>query len=394
MIPHADTDFPQLSLYDDYASSTSPSSPPYAISKFEAMFYYSGISPTPPRLVYRTGKTPWVMPNGPEAYRRLKQLRGVFGHKINDEWKNLGPKVCDLLDSQGVLFTSIDVVRFLNDGAGEVVGPVILWIGVRPDTLLGKDAFTSANGCLDLFATFGITDVEVEYRESVYTRLVGPDLLKPVSDLHPLVDVCGPLTPALGLPISASARPDTQGTMGLYLAKGGDSDKLLGVTCRHVLFGSDDTANVDYVRPNTGAPPKDVQLLGTRVFERLITSIKIRIERHEIMVEYYGRQIKGLQERVAGEDADDMEAKSVLKETQVLLDDANEAIKELGKFHEQVKKDWGQVSQRIIGHVLHSPPISVGVGPEGFTEDYAIFELEGSKFGRAFRGNVIDLGAF
>jgi hypothetical protein len=31
---------------------------------------------------------------------------------------------------------------------------------------------------------------------------------------------------------------------------------------------------------------------------------------------------------------------------------------------------------------------------EGFTEDYAVVELDSSKIKKAFDGNVIDLGAF
>lgn len=72
-------------LYDDEASIS-----PHAVSPHESMFYYSGISQSSPRLVYRTGKEPWIAPSG---YRRLRQLRPVFNHKLKDEWKNVGPKV-------------------------------------------------------------------------------------------------------------------------------------------------------------------------------------------------------------------------------------------------------------------------------------------------------------
>lgn len=82
------------------------------------MFYHAGVSPTPPKLVYRTGsdKMPWVKPTGQEAYRRLKEARGVFGHKLNAIWNDVGPKVRDLLIAQEVAWTSIDVVRFVTDG--------------------------------------------------------------------------------------------------------------------------------------------------------------------------------------------------------------------------------------------------------------------------------------
>jgi hypothetical protein len=378
---------------DDYASSTS-SSAQHSISEAEAMFYYSGLYSSP-RLVYRTGTTPWTKPTGPEAQRRLKELRPVFGHKLNIVWNDLGPNVRDLLDSQGVLWTTIDVVRFINVGEGEAVGPVVLWIGVAPETLFGDDAHTSANGCLDLLKEFDITDVQVEYRESIFTRSAGPNLLKPVSDLHPTVDVRGPLTPALGLFIAAQATPHIEGTGGLYLAEGGDSKKVLLVTARHVLFPPNEGPNVNYARTNTSAQPRNLLLLGTKAFENLVESIKIRIGRHGIMVERYNRQIEKLQAREAGEDQDDIEeATGELKKTQRLLDEANEAMEALEKFHNEVKKDWSEPSQRVLGHIVYSPRITLGVGTEGFTEDYAVVELDSSKIEKAFKGNVIELGAF
>jgi hypothetical protein len=193
------------------------------------MWYYAGLASFP-KLVYRTGKKAWIKPTGPEGYRQLKELRAVFGHKINVAWPDLGPKVCDLVNSHKIRWTFIDVARSVVVGDGEVAGPPVLWIGVRPDTLqgAGEVAFNAANDLLDLLATFGITDVKVEYRESVYTRSVGRSrALRSVSNLNPTVDVRGPLTPALGLPIAASARPDAQGTMALYFAEGGHSDKVL-----------------------------------------------------------------------------------------------------------------------------------------------------------------------
>ena len=209
---------------------------------------------------------PWAMPTGPEAYRQLKELRPVFGHKLNVIWTTvLGPKVCQLLDFQGVLWTSIDVVRFIKVGEGEAVCPVVLWIGVTAESLLGEDAHTSANGCLDLLKEFGISDIEVEFRESIYTPLSGPNLLEPASDLDPDVDVRGPLTPVLGLSIAAQATPFAEGTGGIYLAEGGDSKKVLLVTARHVLFPPNDGPNVNYARTNTSASRCNVLLLGTKV---------------------------------------------------------------------------------------------------------------------------------
>ena len=41
----------------------------------------------------------------------------------------------------------------------------------------------------------------------------------------------------------------------------------------------------------------------------------------------------------------------------------------------ETTKFWSVVSQRVLGHVFHSPPLSVGSGPKLFTEDLALIEL-------------------
>ncbi|KAJ7925974.1 hypothetical protein B0H13DRAFT_2654136 [Mycena leptocephala] len=198
-----------------------------------------------------------------------------------------------------------------------------------------------------------------------------PALLRSVSNLNTTVDVRGPLNPALGLPIAPSDRPDAQGTIVLYFAEGGNSDKVLSLTC-------------------VGAHRQDVQLLGTGAFDKLLDSIKTRIARHGIMVEIYERQIKRFEATVGGDEEEDVaEAKKELKQTR---GHANEAIKDLEKFYEKVKKEWGKPSQRTIGYIRSSPAIAFNVGPEGFADDWGAFELDGLKFKDAFKGNFIDLG--
>jgi hypothetical protein len=43
---------------------------------------------------------------------------------------------------------------------------------------------------------------------------------------------------------------------------------------------------------------------------------------------------------------------------------------------------------------IRSPPITHSAGTEGFTEDYAVVKLDSSKIEKAFKGNVIGIGAF
>jgi hypothetical protein len=93
-------DFSDLSLYDKYASSLSSSSLPTLPLKVEATFYYAGISRSPPKLVYRTSKDPFVMPKGPEAYRRLKTSIQSTTTNLATKWEDVRPKVRDLLGKQ------------------------------------------------------------------------------------------------------------------------------------------------------------------------------------------------------------------------------------------------------------------------------------------------------
>ena len=153
-------DFSDLGLYDEYASSVSSGSPPYVISKVEATFYYAGISRSPPKLVYRTSKDPFVMPKGPEAYRPLRYLYPVYDHKLGDKREDVRPKVRDLLDKQQVRFLTIDLVRFRTVSDQQlpaVISPVVIWVGILPDSLAGEDVFNSPNAILALVEDKGIT---------------------------------------------------------------------------------------------------------------------------------------------------------------------------------------------------------------------------------------------
>lgn len=65
------------------------------------------------------------------------------------------------------------------------------------------------------------------------------------------------------------------------------------------------------------------------------------------------------------------------------------------EFHSYVTKSWSAESQRILGHVLYAPPISVGTGDKRFMEDWAFIEINRGRFDwNVFRSNVIHLGMF
>ena len=86
-------------------------------------------------------------------------------------------------------------------------------------------------------------------------------------------------------------------------------------------------------------------------------------------------------------------AKKEPKKTRELLEETTDAINELQKLYEQTKKDFGMPSQRVIGHVVWSPAITISATPYGFTKAVCVVKLDKARFLPNFKGDVIDLGA-
>ncbi|EJD02803.1 uncharacterized protein FOMMEDRAFT_156149 [Fomitiporia mediterranea MF3/22] len=376
-----------MSCRSSSALSSMLTSPP---SKKETWWYYAGL-PSNPNLVARTG-IQWKAPTGPEAYRGTRELRTVGNHALLDVWEdNLALKIHELLDTMKVKWTSTDVVRIGN--AEESSSTVVLWIGIKPATLSGYDGLDVASKCRNLLEEYDITDVEVEIRESVVTRSLGPKLLL-TSDFpyfDPTADVRDPLTTTLGLPISSQSTPWAEGTGGFFIAEG-DNKRLLLVTARHVVFPPDKSKNKLFEHKDDSQPRHNVTLFGDAAFERYLKSIQAEIEGKEFYVNYYGRCIREKEEE---EGEDSPAAKEKRTKYQAEIDKMKKAKEALNAFYQDVSTQWNTPESRILGHVILSPPIGVGVGSECYTEDWAVIEIDPSKIDKSnFNGNAIYLGAF
>lgn len=178
-----------------------PPSPLGSDSYPEAHSDYYGI-PSNPVSIYHTGD-PWPKPTGAEAQRVPKEARPICIHPIAPVWRKLGQEIYEYFDSVGLKWTSIDPVRFAE--VGKEAGPLFLWVGVMPRTLSRKDAEDAAVRCKQILAESRIAGVEIAFRESVFTRSAGPQLLNHVPSVDPTADVRGSFTPALGLSIAPKA---------------------------------------------------------------------------------------------------------------------------------------------------------------------------------------------
>ena len=336
----------------------------------------------------RTGTDTWKPPAGPEAYLPRKELRTVGNHPLKAVWEDdLALRIHNILESKGVKWTSTDVARI--GFFGESVAPVLVWIGVKPDALSGEDGLAVAKECKQLLVADEILDVEVEIRESVVTRYVGPNLRKPVRSFDPTAELLEPLTSTLGLSICNTSTPWVEGTGGFYVT--GDDSKLYLVTARHVMFKPNLANNDTYERKFSSQPRVDVALFGTAAFKSYVERIKLAIGGKGMIAEFHKRRVKEAIEGHDGMDADEAARERVNAE--VLVKGAKEAVVAFKKLYDHVERDWANIDNRLLGYVRFSPPIELGAGQNKYTHDYALVEIDGSKIDAAsFTGNAIDLG--
>ncbi|CAE6482981.1 unnamed protein product [Rhizoctonia solani] len=346
-----------------------------------------------PKLIYRTSTDIFSPPSGPSQDLRQIQLLTVHEHaKLgqNNLWVTIRDKTVELLECKQIKHTSVDLVRFrreerTKDGRSKTVtSPVTIWVGVRPDSTNGDTAFDSAQDISELLKTYDIDDIDIAYRESEAQPLAGPILYAPVNNVHPLKSVIDWVTTALSLPIAGLKTRHIQGTLGFFFKI--DED-LYGVTARHVLFP--DTEGNDAYSYDTSAPKKNVVLMGNRAFDNLLVSIQALIGTLNNNVTVLEKSVNW---HAARAERGDQQAAADLVKFQQNLDDTKATIAELRKFFAMLKKDWSEVNNRIIGHVVWSPPITGLTAPHGYTRDVCVIKLDKEKFLPNLRGNAVDLG--
>lgn len=81
----------------------------------------------------------------------------------------MSQEIIEHLESNRVSWTSIDIVRIGYEE--DSVRPVILWIGVQPESLSIEEGNRVARSCKQILVKSGIIDVDVEMRESVVRLL-------------------------------------------------------------------------------------------------------------------------------------------------------------------------------------------------------------------------------
>ncbi|KAH9954245.1 hypothetical protein BGW80DRAFT_1566799 [Lactifluus volemus] len=336
------------------SSSASPvESSRYDVSNLETYMYYFGIrgpSHCGPKLIFRTSKDVFTPPSGPDQYPRLMCLRPVYEHHIlgkDNGWEKIRSKVVEILDKHNVKLSSVDLARFS-------------WIEDVEENEDDEDH----------------EDVDAPYGKVVTNP--HHDL-----DLDPLKTVIDPVTTALGLPIASLRRLSRRGTLGFYFQV--DKD-IYGVTARHVLF-PDDEGNNEYSYVFS-APKKEVVLMGTKDYKKLLLSIQGRINTLNNTLDVLQIQDAVLTERSEGGGPNAAQAARELDETRRELIKTQSAINDVNDFFVKMNRHWRNPKNRVIGHVTWARPISI----DTHTMDICVIKLDKEKFAQNFRGNVLDLG--
>ncbi|KAF8992696.1 hypothetical protein BDQ17DRAFT_1332158 [Cyathus striatus] len=351
---------------------------------YERKYYYYDL-PSKPVSVFRTG-APFQRPTSFGVYRVPKTITPVFDDKFAAVWEVMGTRIYEYLDSVAVKWTTIDVVRFaaraVHSRSEEIVGPIVVCIGVIPKSLSRKLAQEAAHSCKSILLSFDFDGVEVAFRESRFRRYTRT-LLDHVPSDNTVSSFYGPLTTAPGLPIASTQTPGSEGTGGIYLSAG---DKIYLITARHVVLPREDP-NVVYDHTQSTQDAVQVMLPDTAAFDGMAQSITNKINNRKRMKSMYERLLNQLQRK---ENTDDTGNSRVKIESHIKED--VKMIKKLEDFKSNVIEDWIQEKDFIIGHVLYAPPIGVGEGPKRNSEDWALIELDHATINWLnFRGNVIDI---
>lgn len=343
--------------------------------------------PSNPISVYRTGDA-WPVPKGPQAQRVPREPRPICNHPIQAVWHTVGVQVYKFLDSIEVKWSTIDPVRFAVEG-GEA-GPLYLWVGVGPKSLSLKDAKAAAVGCKRILADAQFPDVEIAFRESIFARSIGPQLLDYTPSVDPTADLRSPFTPALGVQIAPLATPHFEGTGALYLRESSQSKRVFLLTARHVPLPLSAHLNKLYAYEDTSQPRHEVLILGNKAYQGALEAVTGKIRRELILVDYYKMEPAALGEAVEGENTMVARARQVFEGK---LTEAEMTVTAVDEFHDKITNHWSTVNQRMLGYVVYTPPISVSTGPKKFTEDWALIDLYLDKIDwDGFKGNVIYLG--
>ncbi|KAH9846164.1 hypothetical protein C2E23DRAFT_713660, partial [Lenzites betulinus] len=362
---------------------------PNLISKHEMTFWYHGISSDPPKLMWRsdyaTNSFRGTPPPGARFFKLpTKTAHGVFNTPLNAVWDDVAPRILASMKAHDVKYSALKTVRFstLEDGKDEeTLGPVVVWIAVRPNTANAAAVRDATPDILRILADVQITDVVVEWYEASVTRLGGPPLMSVEDPTSPNFGLNHSLNAGLEIPIARQS-DGAQGTVTLLFKEvrtsgGAPSERILALTNKHVA-SVDTTTDYEF----DGDNPQHIVVCSNHRVSRAVIEIEDAIVAGTRNVIRLARQVKDLKSELGS------------RKHKRALRDLNEQIEDnttLQTFLAEVSAEWQDPNGRRFGVIDWAPKISVGVDDHHYTRDIATLVVDGEKL-ENFEGNIIDLG--
>ncbi|KAG6807333.1 hypothetical protein H0H92_007973, partial [Tricholoma furcatifolium] len=371
----------------------------HAPDAYERVAYYNGITGDSdhPQLIYRSNAlaTPFPKPAGRFAHVPVKSLRGVFDTPLNQVWDFVGPQIRDIIKARKIRWSSIDTARFFTHAApGEnekgSLGPVVIWIGVKPGSTSSDTAHDISQEILTLLGKNKVEDVVVEWREAVLQKLSGPPLMRHADSTDATHYARRFLTVLLAVPLTTEEMEDddSQGTLTLWMHEskddsGNSSDKVFGITNCHVL-----RKNTKAEYEHKGGAKHHVRVCGMRRFQRGLNGIAKAAADNLVFADLHARDIVELQAKLG----EKPENKKKIARIQRQLEERNEAVADLEKLYADVTRGWSDIHfSRNIGYVVYAPAIKVDQGRTEYTADWGAFLAAKPRVKDGFVGNVVDL---
>ena len=327
-----------------------------------------------------------MKPTGPEAYLDLKELTPLGVRQFNSEvWEGIvGPDLDQYLLGKQVQCTLLHPVRI--GFAGQDSPSAVIMIGVNHGTLSAEVGIDIAATCRSILLQNSIDDMHIIIYESKYYR--SASLHKPAITADPVAIVREPFSTTLGIPICNAATPNFEGTGGFFFVDTAKPGILYLLTARHVLFHPDKEENKLYTfGEGTGQTKRKVMFMGEAAFKARCEAIESASGAKELILEHLTRRLAD-----AHEMEDEEEATAEREEVEPEMKKAKRAIAALKKFLADVTRDWTVEENRVIGHVTLSPPITLNYGNDGFTDDWAVVQIESSMIAKFnLVDNAIDL---
>ncbi|KAG0127670.1 hypothetical protein HOY82DRAFT_541833 [Tuber indicum] len=347
-------------------------------------------------FVYKTGQ-PWPERiGGPEAQPLIRETRPVHDHPITSSWSKILRDTDAYLKARGVKCTAITGFGFANAGEKTPFCPLLVTIGVLPMTVAFEEAKTAAEHIKGvILSRAGFPDIDVAVREWT-TSLSGCSPKLPSLDplIDPVAEFRHPFASTLGLYVAPLKAPYYEGTIGLYLRRSNDSDDVLAFTTAHVARPPPVYPNTGLSHTNSNRHREEIIALGSKAYEDATTNIMSRIGTlHEINASSE-KKISRLQRQQAEGRGDAEEVAAALLQVQQDVVKTARNMEQLNRLHSEVTKLITNPKQRPIGSVLHADPIDVSSdGPDGFTIDWAVIQLNKDAFDwDEFKGNKVYIG--